>query len=113
MGLQIIIEKEQTLSHNYEAKETITKKNIMYEGYGYELGEILSDAFEIEINVGKNLFLNEKTLETLQRIIDSLFKEVTNTSFDSLFYELTTIQDIIRLAIAANNQDDWTWYLWG
>ena len=76
MGLQIIIEKEQTLSHNYEAKETITKKNIMYEGYGYELGEILSDAFEIEINVGKNLFLNEKTLETLQRIIDSLFKEM-------------------------------------
>ena len=111
MGLEIIIEKEQTLSHNYEAKETITKKNIMYEGYGYELGEILSDAFEIEINVGKNLFLNEETVETLQREIDSLFKEPQINQF--LIHDLITIKNIISLAIEDNNQDDWTWYLWG
>ena len=110
MGLDIIIWKDQTLSHNYEIGETIIKRNIMYQANGYDLGEFLSDAFEINLRADKDLYSHQKTIEILQRKIDSLFKE---PNVDEYFiYDLNNIKAIINVAIEEDNRDTWTWHIW-
>tara|TARA_R100000152_G_C6781041_1_gene214763 strand:- start:995 stop:1327 length:333 start_codon:yes stop_codon:yes gene_type:complete len=110
MGLDIMIWKDQTLSHNYEIGETIIKRNIMYQASGYELGKFLSDAFEIDMGADKDLYLTKKTTEILQRKIDSLFKEPNIDEF--LMCDLLNIKAIINVAIEEDNRDTWTWHIW-
>ena len=106
MGLDIAITREELLSQDYEKRETIIKRNVMEMYKGWELGQFLIDAFDIDNSVPKMIDAR-RDIRTVKLELENLNYQpsVEDTNQDWHDGYVDNLKNMLAVLAEAVNED--------